>query len=182
MRRYFACCIAAAINFTVLAAANAEDDSKWQLEERRNFIFTLSYKQSTYINDQLATSELALLCDQKNRKGFVGAVLIPFDGTFEGHQGSIPISIQKKPDEVDRSDLLQKWENGSEFLFLDVADEVADLIALLKEKDTESDSSVHFYFPSGLGNDQQTSNHIIVDASGFATKFVEFETGCASAQ
>jgi hypothetical protein len=70
MRRYFACCIAAAINFTVLAAANAEDDSKWQLEERRNFIFTLSYKQSTYINDQLATSELALLCDKKNPKGF----------------------------------------------------------------------------------------------------------------
>ena len=70
MRRYFACCIAAAVNFTVLAAANAEDDSKWQLEERRNFIFTLSYKQSTYINDQLATSELALLCDQKKQKGF----------------------------------------------------------------------------------------------------------------
>jgi hypothetical protein len=68
MRRYFACCIAAAINFTVLVAANAEDDSKWQLEERRNLIFTLSYKQSRYINDQLATSELALLCDQKTER------------------------------------------------------------------------------------------------------------------
>jgi hypothetical protein len=181
MRRYFACCIAAAVNFAVLAAANAED-SKWQLEERRSFIFTLSYKQSTYINDQLATSELALLCDQKNRKGFVGAILIPFDGTFEGHQGSIPVSIQKKSDEVDRSDLLQKWENGSEFLFLDTPDEVADLIALLKEKDTESDRSVHFYFPNGLDTGQQTSNHIVVDAYRFADKFGEFEKGCTSAQ
>jgi hypothetical protein len=153
MRRYFACCIAAAaVNFTVLAAANAGDDSKWQLEERRNFIFTLSYKQSTYINNQPTTSELALLCDQKNRKGFVGAILIPFDGTFEGHQGSIPVSIQKKSDEVDRSDLLQKWEDGNEFLYLDVPDEVADLIALLKEKNTESDRTVHFYIPRGLDN------------------------------
>ena len=108
MRRYFACCIAVAVNFTVLAAANAEDDGKWQLEERRDFIFTLSYKQSAYINDQLVTSELALLCDQRKRMDFVGAILIPFEGTFENHQGSIPVSVQKKSDEVDRSDLLQK--------------------------------------------------------------------------
>jgi hypothetical protein len=33
----------------VLAAANAEDDGKWELEERRSFIFTLSYKQSAHI-------------------------------------------------------------------------------------------------------------------------------------
>ena len=109
-------------------------------------------------------------------------MLIPFDGTFEGHQGSIPVSIQKKSDEVDRSDLLQKWEDENEFLYLDVPDEVADLIALLKEKDTESDRTVHFYFPRGLNNGQQTSNHIVVDASGFTAKFAEFEKGCASAQ
>jgi hypothetical protein len=157
MCRYVACCIAVIVNFTLLAAANAEDHGKWELEERRSFIFTLSYKQSTYINDQLATSELALLCDQRNKVGLVGAILIPFDGTFAGGQGSIPVSIQKKSDEVDRPDLLQKWENGSEFLFLDVPDEVADLIALLKEKDTESDRSVHFFFPSGLDSDQQMS-------------------------
>ena len=95
MRRYLACCIAAAVYFTVLATANAEDDGKWALEERRSFILTLSYKQSTYIDDQLATSELALLCDQRNRMGVVGAILIPFDGTFEGHQVSVPVSISE---------------------------------------------------------------------------------------
>jgi hypothetical protein len=58
MRRYFVCCIAVAVNLTVLAAARADDDAKWELEERRGFIFTLSYKQSTYIKDQQATSEL----------------------------------------------------------------------------------------------------------------------------
>ena len=53
-------------------------------------------------------------------------------------------------------------------------DDVADLIALLKDKDTDSDKSVHFYFPSGLDNGQRASDHVVVDASGFAAKFVEF--------
>ena len=52
---------------------------------------------------------------------------------------------------------------------MDAPDEVADLIASLKKKGTESDRSVHFYFPIGLDNGQQ--NHIIVDAFGFAVKF-----------
>ena len=60
------------------------------------------------------------------------------------------------------------------------ADDVADLIALLKEKDTESDKSVHFYFPSALDNGQQTSDHVVIDASGFAAKFAVFEKGCTS--
>jgi hypothetical protein len=83
-----------------------------------------------------------------------GAILIPFDGTF----------------------------NGSEFLFLDVPDEVADLVTLLKKKDAGSDRSVRFHFRSGLDNDQQTSDHIVIDASGFAAKCAEFERGCAPAQ
>jgi hypothetical protein len=164
----------------LLAAANAEDVRKWELEQRRDSIFTLSYKQSAYINDQLATSELAILCDQRKRIGFIGMILVPFDGTFESHQDPIPMSVQKKSDEYGPSDLLQKWKNGSEFLFSDVKDDVADLIALLKEKDTEPDKSVHFYFPNGFGSGQQTSNHIVVDASGFAGKFAEFENDCTS--
>ena len=117
MRRHLFCCIAVSVNLVMLASANAEDNDKWELEERRSFVFTLSYKQSMYINDQLATSELALLCDQRKKIGFVGAILIPFDGTFESHQDPIPMSIQKKSDEYGPSDLLQKWKNRSEFLF-----------------------------------------------------------------
>jgi hypothetical protein len=58
---------------------------------------------------------------------------------------------------------------------------VADLVTLLKQKDTGSDGSVHFYFPNGSG-DQQTINHIAIDASGFASKFEEFEKSCNSSQ
>ena len=73
-------------------------------------------------------------------------------------------------------------KNGSEFLFLDVTDDVADLIALLKEKDAGPDKSVHFHFANGVDMAQQTSNHIVVDASGFAAKFAEFEKDCTSPQ
>ena len=111
----------------------------WDLEQRGKALFALSYKQSASINNKTATSELAFLCDQRNKMGVIGAILIPFDGTFENHQDPIPVSIQKKSDEYDRSDLLQNWKNGSEFLFLDVPDDVADLIALLKEKGADLD-------------------------------------------
>ncbi len=63
---------------------------------------------------------------------------------------------------------------------MDAAEEIASLIALLKEKDADSDRSVHFYFPSGLDDSPQTSNHIVVDSSGFTTKFEEFESDCTS--
>jgi hypothetical protein len=182
MRRYFCLYVAVALTFSDLAVAIAEQSGRWELEERRSFIFTLSYKQSAFINDQTVTSELAFLCDQRNSLGIIGTIFVPFDGTFESHQDPIPVSIQRKSDEYGPSDLLQKWKNGSEFLFLDVTDDVADLIALLKEKDTDSDKSVHFYFPSCRDKGQQTSDHVVIDASGFAVKFAEFEKGCTSPQ
>jgi hypothetical protein len=182
MRRYILFCIAMALYFADLAVAIAGDHGKWELEQRRSFIFTLSYKQSVSISNQTATSEFAFLCDLGNRVRFVGAILIPFDGTFESRQDPTPVLIQKKSDEFDQSDLSQKWKNGSDFLFLDVTDDLADLIALLKEKDAEPDKSVHFHFPNGVDMAQQTSNHIVVDASGFAAKFAEFEKDCTSPQ
>jgi hypothetical protein len=59
MRRYFCLYVAVALTFSDLAVAIAEQSGRWELEERRSFIFTLSYKQSASINDQTATSELA---------------------------------------------------------------------------------------------------------------------------
>jgi hypothetical protein len=115
MCRSLFCSIAVAINFATFVAANAEDEGKWELEERRSFVYTLSYKQSAYINNQLVTSELALLCDQRNRIDFVGAILMPFDGTFESHQDPIPVSIQKKSDEFERSDLYKSGRMGASF-------------------------------------------------------------------
>ena len=181
MRRYFFLCIAAALHAAVIAAALAEENGKWELEQRGRSLFALSYKQSASINNQTVTSELGFLCDQRNRMGVIGAILVPFDGTFENRQDPIPVTIQKKSDVYDRPDLLQKWKNGNEFLFLEVPDDVADLVTLLKAKDAGSDRSIHFYFPNGSA-DQQTTNHITIDSSEFASKFEEFEKSCNSSQ
>ena len=179
MDRWLSVCVVGAMCLTGVTLATAQG-GKWELEERRGYMFSLFYKQSKYIDDEMASSELAFLCDQRNRSGIVGAILVPFDRTFENQQDPIPVSIQEKIDEFGPSDLLQKWKNGSEFLFSDVKDDVADLVALLTKKDAESDKSIHFYFPRGFDNGQQASDHIVVDASGFAAKFVQFEKGCAS--
>ena len=90
MPRYFFLCIAAALNAAVIAAAFAEENGKWELEQRGRSLFALSYKQSASINNQTVTSELGFLCDQRNRMGVIGAILVPFDGTLENRQDPIP--------------------------------------------------------------------------------------------
>jgi hypothetical protein len=46
MRRYFFFCIAAALHPAVVAAALAEENGRWELEQRGKALFALSYKQS----------------------------------------------------------------------------------------------------------------------------------------
>ena len=181
MYRCLSSCIAVGLYFTCLTVAVAEG-GKWELEQRRNFIFALSYKQSQFVNNKNATSELAFLCNQENRANIVGAILIPFDGTFESQQDPIHVWIQKKFDQYDRSDLLQKWRNEREYLFLDATDDVADLITFLKDRDAQSDKSVHFYLPNVLDVGQRRFTDIVVDTVGFRDKFADFEKDCASPQ
>lgn len=181
MRQSIFLCFAVALCFAELSVAIAEE-GKWELEQRRTVVLTLSYKQSATINHQTETSELALLCDQRDRTSLISAILIPFDGTFESHLDLIPVSIQKQSGQAERSDLMQNWKNGGEFLYLYVAKAVAELIAFLKEKDAASNKSVHLYFTNGHEDGQQRSNHLVIDASGFADKFKDFEKGCASPQ
>ena len=92
MRGYFFFGIAAALHPAVVAAALAEENGRWDLEQRGKSLFALSYKQSASINNQTATSELAFLCDQRNKKGVFGTILVQFDGSFENHQDPIPVS------------------------------------------------------------------------------------------
>jgi hypothetical protein len=94
MRRFLSCFITVALNFAVFAAAHAEDDGEWELEQRRSAV--------------TATSELAFLCNRRNGLGVIGAILVPFDGTFESHQDPISVLILRKSDAYAPSDLLQK--------------------------------------------------------------------------
>ena len=165
-----------------LSPVKAENFGEWVLDQRGGFVFTLSFKQSASVNNQLATSELAFICNQRDRSGFIGAILIPFDGTFESHRDPVPILIQKSSDQYDRTDNIQNWRNGNEFLFLDGKDDVAELVSLFKEKDSTSKKSVHFHFPNDVDTGPPSTNHIVVDVSGFSPGFGAFEKACAKAQ
>ena len=75
--------IALALNFSALAVTAADRYSGWLLEQPRSSERTLSFKQSVQLNNKIETLQLGFICDQrKNSKG-VGAILIPFDGTFQ---------------------------------------------------------------------------------------------------
>jgi hypothetical protein len=145
------------------SAQKAENFGEWVLEQRGSFIVTLSFKQSASVNNQLATSELAFSCDQRHRSTSIGVILIPFDGTFESHRDPVPILIQKNFDQFDRTDVIQNWRNGNEFLFLDGKDDVAELVSLFKEKDSISEKSVYFHFPNDVDSGPPSTNHIVVN-------------------
>jgi hypothetical protein len=60
--------IALVLCLSCLGAAKAENFGEWVLEQRGgSFMVTLSFKQSASVNNQLATSELAFICDQRHR-------------------------------------------------------------------------------------------------------------------
>jgi hypothetical protein len=174
--------IALSLLSVCLSTLRAETYGKWMLEHNRSNIFTLSFKQSTSIHNQLTTSELAFMCDKRDRSGFVGAILLPFDGTFQSRRDEVPVLIQKNADQYDRSDLIQNWKNGSKFLFLDTKDDVADLRSLFKEKGADLEKSVHLYFSNDIEDGPPTSNHIVIDASGYSEGDEAFQKACAGAQ
>ena len=182
MRRYLRLYIALALYLTGVSAVNAENYGEWVLEQRGSSMVTLAFKQSASVNNQLATSELAFICDQRHKSTSIGVILIPFDGTFESHRDPVPILIQKTSDQYDRTDVIQNWRNGNEFLFLDGKDDVEELVSLFKERDSTSEKTVHFLFPNDVDSGPPSTNHIVVDVSGFSDGFGAFEKACAKAQ
>src|SRR5580700_6591021 len=108
---------ALALYLSVLPATAADRYGGWLLEQPRNSVFTLSFKQSVPRNGKIATSELGFICDHRDKSGHVGVLLIPVDVTFE--QRIIPVLVQKKNDQYDPTDLLQHWKYGTEYIFLE---------------------------------------------------------------
>ena len=126
MRR-FLLCTALVLCFSVVAANAADRYGEWLLEQPRSSVLTLSFKQSVPLNNKIATSELGFICDQRDKSGIVGVILIPFDGTFQNQQDVISVLIQKSSDQYDPSDLLQNWKNGNDYIFLESQDDVNEL-------------------------------------------------------
>jgi hypothetical protein len=93
----------------------------------------------------------------------------------------IPVAIQKMGEQSDSSDLMQRWENGGDYIFLESSDEQEELASYLKDREAEGVKSVHFYFPNDLDASTET-NHIIIDLAGFSDGVSAFTKRCEQAQ
>jgi hypothetical protein len=112
----------------------------------------------------------------------MGAILIPFDGTFENKRGTIPVLIQKSDDQFDSSDLSQKWKNATQFIFSESEVDIEELASFIRANETNGVKSVHFFFPNDVDTSPQISNHVTINVSGFSEGFGAFKTACAPPQ
>ena len=163
-----------------LPATAEERFERWSLEQPGDFIFALSFKRSISFDDRTATSELAFVCNQEEK--YVAVLLIPLDGTFKNRQNSIPVVIQKVEEQSDASDLMRRWENGSDYIFLESPDIQEELASYLKDREAEGVKSAHFYFPNDLDASRQTTNHMVIDLAGFSAGVAAFANRCEPAQ
>ena len=121
-----------------------------------------------------AMPRLAFVCNEKEK--YVAVLLIPLDGTLLNRQNSTSVLIQKTEEYSDRTDLLQRWENGPDYVYLESPDEQEQLVSYLRDREGEGVKSVHFYFP----NDQdarKATNHMVIDLSGFSMGLDDFKKG-----
>jgi hypothetical protein len=165
--------------FSGTFATARERYGAWLLEYPRNSVVTLSFQRSVTLHSEVATSELGFICDKGDPSRLV-AILVPFDGTFENWRDVVPVLIRRRSDSP--FDLLQKWKNGNEYIFLDNRDEVNELASFLKAEEIDSEKSTHFYFPKDADAGLQNANHIVIDVSGFSDGFGTFQKACASAR
>jgi hypothetical protein len=163
-----------------LPATAEERFEGWSLEHQGDVIFALSFKRSISFDDRTATSELAFLCNQEEK--YVAVLLMPLDGTFKNRQTSIPVVVQKTEMQSDSSDLMQRWENGADYIFLESPDAQEALASYLKDREAEGVKSVHFYFPNDLDTSTQTTNHMVIDLAGFSSGVAAFASRCEQAQ
>ena len=124
--------------------------------------------------------QLAFVCNQEKKD--VAVLLIPLDGTFTTRHRAIPIAIRKIEEKSDQSDLMQRWQNGPGYVFLQPPDEQEELALYLKDREAEGVKSVNFYFPNALDASTWTTNHISIDLAGFSDGVAAFTKRCEQAQ
>jgi hypothetical protein len=173
---------ALALHFSAPAVAAADRYGGWLIEQPRSSVRTFSFKQSIQLNNKILTAELGCICDQRKSSRSVGVILIPFDGTFQNDRNVVPVLSQRNVDQYDPSDLLQKWRNGIEYVFLDAIGDVDQLATFSKANEMDGAKSAHFVFSNDTSDGPQTSNHIAINVSGFSEGFDAFQMECATPQ
>ena len=131
------------------ATQAAERFGQWSLEQPEDFVFALSFKRSILFDDRTAASQLAFVCNQEKKD--VAVLLIPLDGTFTSRHEAIPVAVQKIEEQSDQSDLMQRWENGPGYMFLESPDEQEELATLPKGQRSRGREIGSLLFPQRPG-------------------------------
>jgi hypothetical protein len=162
------------------ATLATERFGQWSLEQPDDFVFALSFKRPILSDDRTAASQLAFVCNQVKKD--IAVLLIPLGGIFTSRHEAIPVAVQKSEKHSDQSDLMQRWENGPGYMFLESPDEQEELATYLKDREAEGVKSVHFYLPNDLDAGTQTTNDIIIELPGFSSGVAAFTNRCEHSQ
>jgi hypothetical protein len=158
-----------------IPATAGERYQQWLLEPQGEGIIAFSFRSNSS-EDKIATSELAFVCNQESK--YVGVMLMPSQGTFKNQQDIIPVAIQKSENEFDSSGLLQSWEKRSRIYLFGNAGQAGGTCIVLIARENDRAKTVHFYFPNDLDARTPTTNHIVIDLSGFSAGLEAFKTQC----
>jgi hypothetical protein len=173
--------VASLLYFSFLTAAPADRYGDWSVEQRSNSVLTLSFKQSAQVGNQLTTSELTIICEKREDSKFLGAILIPFDGTFENQHDTVPVLVQKNENQYDHSDLLQKWQNGTnDYIFSGSKEDVDELTTFITASEANGVRSIHFFFPNDPEDGPQMSLHLAISVAGFSQASSAFQKACST--
>jgi hypothetical protein len=109
-------------------------------------------------------------------------LLIPLDGTFSTRHEAIPVAIQKIEEKPSQSDLMQRWESGPGYIFLESRDEQEVLATYPKDREAEGVKIGSHLFPKRPRRGMPTTNHIIIELPGFSGGVAAFTNRCEQAQ
>jgi hypothetical protein len=120
--------------FGGVAATATDRFGEWSLDRLRSNVVTLSYTQSTTLDDNnIGTAELGFICIEKDGSRNFGATLLPFEEAFENAQDPVVVLIHKGQYYAS-PDLSQKWQNAYDYLILESQDEIDALVEYLRSE------------------------------------------------
>jgi hypothetical protein len=67
-------------------AFGTDQYGEWRLEKLHGNVIALSTKDMRPMDDGILTAELAFTCDLRHKGQEIGAILIPFEGTYEQNE------------------------------------------------------------------------------------------------
>ncbi len=152
-----------------LVAPAGETNAEWSFKILKDgAVLSLEYNQSiTLSNDAIETASFGFSCDRRALSGKIGAMLLPFEGSYNNQQDEVPVLIERSSNQSPSTSLLQKWGNGYKYIFLSPAAEVKTLVEYLKTRQAEGTPFVDVIFSGDYNGRTEKLLKIAVSVSNF---------------